>query len=66
MVEKNSGKNADKWDGKTKTLETKNNRREKCKEGRGQEKGTSIMDSALCDCKEAEQMVQHIFQDCFI
>ena len=25
---------------------------------------TGIMDSALCDCKEAEQTVHHILQDC--
>ena len=24
------------------------------------------MGSALCDCKEAEQTVHHILQDCFI
>ena len=27
-------------------------------------KRTGIMDSALCDCKEAEQTVHHILQDC--
>ena len=25
---------------------------------------TGIMDSALCDCKEAEQTIHHILQDC--
>ena len=29
-------------------------------------KRTGIMDSALCDCKEAEQTVHHILQDCSI
>ena len=31
---------------------------------RAQLKRFGIMDSALCDCKEAEQTVHHIFQDC--
>ena len=29
-------------------------------------KRIGIMDSALCDCKEAEQTVHHILQDCSI
>ena len=31
---------------------------------RARQKRTGIMDSALCDCKEEEQTVHHILQDC--